>query len=345
MAIHHKDADQAHLILGVESYPLEHPDRYALQLLSAVLGSGMSSRLFLEVRERRGLAYYVHGLNHSYTDAGSLLAQAGVDLTRIDEAITVIAEQFARMADERVGSDELEKARSLIKGRFVLRTESPQGLIMYGLNREVLEGRALEPAELLAEIDAVSGRGRPAGGAGPDRRRQAPTRGDRPVRGPRRALRLAPALSGAQDRAEALLERYDAELRALLPARTEVFDAHLHLGHDIDGMVGDYDGARRADGTLRRLAGVHVLPRRARPASGLQRGERPHARACGCARTAGSYPSCGSTSTSGRSRRRDAASTRERAASSSTRARRASAPATRASSPCSRSPPNVACRS
>jgi len=156
VTIHHKDADQAHLILGVESYPLQHPDRYALQLLSAVLGSGMSSRLFLEVRERRGLAYYVHGMNHSYTDAGSLLAQAGVDLTRIDEAVTVIADQFARMAAETVGSDELEKARSLIKGRFVLRTESPQGLIMYGLNREVLEGRALEPAELLAHIDAVT---------------------------------------------------------------------------------------------------------------------------------------------------------------------------------------------
>jgi len=156
VAIHQKDADQAHLILGVESYPLEHPDRYGLQLLSAVLGAGMSSRLFLEVRERRGLAYYVSGMNHSYTDAGSLLAQAGVDLTRIDDAITVVAEQFARMADETVGSDELEKARSLIKGRFVLRTESPQGLIMYGLNREVLEGCALEPEELLAQIDAVS---------------------------------------------------------------------------------------------------------------------------------------------------------------------------------------------
>ncbi len=156
VAVHHKDADQAHLILGVESYPLEHPDRYALQLLSAVLGSGMSSRLFLEVRERRGLAYYVHGMNHSYTDAGSLLAQAGVDLTRIDEAISVIAEQFDRMASETVGSDELEKARSLIKGRFVLRTETPQGLIMWGLNHEVLEGHALEPEQLLERIDAVS---------------------------------------------------------------------------------------------------------------------------------------------------------------------------------------------
>ena len=151
-----KDAEQAHLVVGVPSYPIEHPDRYALQMLSAVLGSGMSSRLFLEVRERRGLAYYVHGMNHSYTDAGSLLAQAGVDINRIDEAIKVIVEQFKRMADEEVPSDELEKSRSMVKGRFVLRTESPQGLIMYGLNREVLEGHVLEPDELLAQIDAVT---------------------------------------------------------------------------------------------------------------------------------------------------------------------------------------------
>jgi predicted Zn-dependent peptidase len=151
-----KDAEQAHLVVGVPSYPIEHPDRYALQMLSAVLGSGMSSRLFLEVRERRGLAYYVHGMNHSYTDAGSLLAQAGVDINRIDEAIKVIVEQFNRMADEEVPADELEKSRSMVKGRFVLRTESPQGLIMYGLNREVLEGQLLEPDELLEKIDSVT---------------------------------------------------------------------------------------------------------------------------------------------------------------------------------------------
>jgi predicted Zn-dependent peptidase len=156
VAVHHKDAEQAHLILGVPSYPIDHPDRYAMQLLSAVLGSGMSSRLFLEVRERRGLAYYVHGFNHAYTDAGSLLSQAGVDIKRIDEAIKVIVEQFNRMASETVPSDELEKSRSMIKGRFVLRTEGPQGLIMYGLNREVLEGEALEPEEYLKKIDEVS---------------------------------------------------------------------------------------------------------------------------------------------------------------------------------------------
>jgi predicted Zn-dependent peptidase len=156
VAIHHKDADQAHIILGVPSYPLEHPDRYALQLLATVLGTGMSSRLFLEVRERRGLAYYVYGANHSYTDAGSLYAQAGVDLNRIDDAVSVIVEQFKRMAEEPVPADELEKSRSLAKGRFVLSTESPQGLVMFGLRREVLEGEAMEPAKLLAKLDEVT---------------------------------------------------------------------------------------------------------------------------------------------------------------------------------------------
>ena len=75
--IHTKASDQAHLCLGVPSYPLDHPDRYALQLLSTTLGTGMSSRLFTEVRERRGLAYYIYAINHSYTDVGSLFSQAG----------------------------------------------------------------------------------------------------------------------------------------------------------------------------------------------------------------------------------------------------------------------------
>ena len=154
--VHTKASDQAHLCLGVRSYPLDHPDRYVLQLLATVLGGGMSSRLFTEVRERRGLAYYVSGLNHSYTDAGSLYSQAGVDIERIDEAVATIVAELRRVADEDVPPDELEKARNFAKGRFVLQLESPQGTIMYGLRREVLEGRAVEPEEVLAELDRVT---------------------------------------------------------------------------------------------------------------------------------------------------------------------------------------------
>ena len=152
-----KQSDQAHLILGVPSYPIEHPDRYPLQMVATVLGGGMSSRLFTEVRERRGLAYYVFGLNHSYTDAGSLYSQAGVDINRIDEAVTTIATELKKIAAEPVPSDELEKARNFTKGRFVLQLESPQGLILFGLRKEVLEHRAPDPEEVLAGVDAVTG--------------------------------------------------------------------------------------------------------------------------------------------------------------------------------------------
>jgi predicted Zn-dependent peptidase len=151
-----KQSDQAHICLGVRSYPLQHPDRYALQMLATILGGGMSSRLFSEVRERRGLAYYVFGINHSYTDAGSLYSQAGVDINRADEAVETIVHELRRIADEPVGSEELEKSRNLAKGRFLLQLENPQGMIMFGLRREVLEGEAVDPTEVQEGLDAVT---------------------------------------------------------------------------------------------------------------------------------------------------------------------------------------------
>jgi len=154
--VHTKQSEQAHVILGVHSLPLDHPDRYAVQLIATALGGGMSSRLFSEVRERRGLAYYVYGLNHSYTDAGTLYSQAGVDIDRIDDAVATIAAELRKVAAEPLPQEELEKARNFAKGRFVLQLESPQGLALFGLRREVLEGRLPDPDEVLRGIDAVT---------------------------------------------------------------------------------------------------------------------------------------------------------------------------------------------
>jgi predicted Zn-dependent peptidase len=154
--IHTKQSDQAHICLGVRSRPIVDPDRYVLTVLSTVLGGGMSSRLFTEVRERRGLAYYVFASNHSYTDAGSLYAQAGVDIDRIDDAVGTVAAELRKIAADAVPDDELRKAKNFSKGRFVLQIESPHGLTMFGLRREVLEGRAAEPEEVLAGIEAVT---------------------------------------------------------------------------------------------------------------------------------------------------------------------------------------------
>lgn len=153
--VHTKASDQAHICLGVRSRPIDDPDRYVLMVLSTILGGGMSSRLFTEVRERRGLAYYVFATNHSYTDTGSLYAQAGVDIDRIEDAVSTVAAELKKVAAEPVPEDELRKAKNFAKGRFVLQIESPHGLIMFGLRREVLEGRATEPEEVLAGLEAV----------------------------------------------------------------------------------------------------------------------------------------------------------------------------------------------
>jgi predicted Zn-dependent peptidase len=152
-----KQSDQAHICVGVPGYPLVHPDRYTVQLLGTILGGGMSSRLFTEVRERRGLAYYVFGFHNSYTDAGSLVAQAGVDIERIDEAVETIVRELRKVAEEPVPADELETARNSTKGRFALQLESPHALLMFGLRRAVLEGVPTEPDEVVAGLDAVTG--------------------------------------------------------------------------------------------------------------------------------------------------------------------------------------------
>jgi len=154
--LHTKQSEQAHVILGVRGYPIGHPNRYALQLLAVVLGGGMSSRLFTEVREKRGLAYYVHAANNAYTDTGTFYSGAGVDVDRVDEAIATILGELRKIAAEPVPADELEKARGYSKGRFVLRLESPQATIQYGLRREVLEGEIEEPDEHLRRLDEVT---------------------------------------------------------------------------------------------------------------------------------------------------------------------------------------------
>ena len=139
--IHSKQADQAHLCIGFPGYPLRHPDRYTAEVLRVVLGGGMSSRLWTEVRERRGLAYYCYAMNQAYTDTGTLVAQAGVDIKRIDEAITTMAGELRKIAAEPVPAEELTKACAYAKGRFVLQLENPHGTNMFGLRRGCWKAR------------------------------------------------------------------------------------------------------------------------------------------------------------------------------------------------------------
>jgi predicted Zn-dependent peptidase len=151
-----RDSDQAHLRLGVRGIPTSHPDRYVMQVLSALLGGGMSSRLFTEVRERLGLAYYVFCHHASYDDAGTLFSQAGVDINRIDLAVQTIVREFGKIAREPVDEAELRRTKNYLKGRLVLQLEDPRGLITFGLRRETLEDRLAEPEEVLEGIEAVT---------------------------------------------------------------------------------------------------------------------------------------------------------------------------------------------
>ncbi|MCW2926438.1 MAG: hypothetical protein JWM86_406 [Thermoleophilia bacterium] len=154
--LHHKDSEQAHLLLGVRAPGLDSQDRYAIGVMNAILGGGMSSRLFTEVRERRGLCYYVYSHHDAYTDAGSLVVAAGVDTNRIDLAITTILEELEKLAEHGPDDAEFTKAKNYLKGKFVLGIEDTRGLIMFGARREAVEDGYWEPAQALAAIDAIT---------------------------------------------------------------------------------------------------------------------------------------------------------------------------------------------
>lgn len=152
----YKKTDQAHLVVGFRGFKIGHPDRYNAAILATILGGGMSSRLFINVREKRGLAYYVRADNDSYLDTGTMAASAGVDLKRIDDALKVILEEFAGIAQEASSPKELKKAKEYIKGKIILSWEDSRTVALaYGTD-DLLEGRVRPLDEYLKRIDEVN---------------------------------------------------------------------------------------------------------------------------------------------------------------------------------------------
>jgi predicted Zn-dependent peptidase len=151
-----KKTEQAHFCLGLSGYELTHPDRWVLGVLSAVLGAGMSSRLFIEVRERRGLAYYVQAEPEFYTDSGYLVARAGVRLNQIEEAIKVMLTEFDCLRQKRVTEKELKKAREFLKGHLILTLEDSKQVAGRYASQLLLEGKLRTPAETMRLIDEVT---------------------------------------------------------------------------------------------------------------------------------------------------------------------------------------------
>jgi predicted Zn-dependent peptidase len=150
-----RPTSQAQLVVGVPGLPRDHPDSWTLAVLNAVLGDGMSSRLFLSVREQLGLAYDVGSGITEYADAGSLEVSAGVDPERLGPALTAILAELARLRDELVPADELERARTYIGGSLELRMEETRHLAAWLGGQEALHDRVLTLDEALAEIGKV----------------------------------------------------------------------------------------------------------------------------------------------------------------------------------------------
>ena len=136
--LHYKKTDQAHLSLGVRTYGYEHKDKVILNLISVLLGGSMSSRLFINLRERRGLAYYVRTSSEIYTDTGYLTTQAGVPIDKIDLAIKIILNEYKKLKKILVNKEELKRTKDLLRGRLAIQFEASDNLANYYARQAVL---------------------------------------------------------------------------------------------------------------------------------------------------------------------------------------------------------------
>ena len=155
LRIEYRKSEQAHLCVGLPGLALDHPDRYALSLVNIMLGEGMSSRLFLEVRERQGLAYDVHSSLSQYLDCGSLVVYCGSEPSRSPKALGAIMGQLSAICDG-FSERELDRAREYSKGRIMLRMEDTRSVAMWQGGQEILLNRVSTVDEVVKAIDAVT---------------------------------------------------------------------------------------------------------------------------------------------------------------------------------------------
>ena len=151
-----KKTDQTHFILGTRAYPENHPNRFTLALLSVILGGNMSSRLFIEVREKLGLAYYVKTEVEAYADCGYLATQVGVEHKNLELAIKTILKEYQKIANFKVSEKELQKAKDFIKGKSLMGLEASDEVAMFFASQEIKKKKILTPSEIFAKIDKVA---------------------------------------------------------------------------------------------------------------------------------------------------------------------------------------------
>ena len=156
LTLKNKKTEQAHIVLGVEVFDYHDDRKYALQVLAAILGGNMSSRLFQSIREERGLAYYVQTAVHDYDDTGVLYTRSGVSLKDIYEVIRLIRSEYENIAEKLVTEEELKRAKEYLKGKLVLSFEDSEEVSHFYAKQKLLLGEISSVADILKNIDSVS---------------------------------------------------------------------------------------------------------------------------------------------------------------------------------------------
>ena len=154
--IHYKKTDQTHLCLGVRGYNLFQPEKYSQEILASILGANMSSRLFISVRERKGLCYYIRTSSDCSTDTGYLVTQAGVPHKNVGEVIKLILKEYKNIKTKKVSDQELKKAKDYLKGTSILSLESSDAQASFYSLQELLSHKILTPKEKFAKLDKVT---------------------------------------------------------------------------------------------------------------------------------------------------------------------------------------------
>jgi predicted Zn-dependent peptidase len=152
----HKETDQTHMVLGVRTFPISDDKIPVVNVLSTILGRGMSSRLFSKMRDQLGICYYIKADNDAFTDHGVLSIVAGVDNSRVEKGIEGILDECRRLRDEVVPQDELKKAKDYISGTTMLELETSDARAEFLGYQELVKGKIESPEELMSKINAVT---------------------------------------------------------------------------------------------------------------------------------------------------------------------------------------------
>jgi predicted Zn-dependent peptidase len=150
-----KDLSETHICMGLEGIPYGSDDRYSMYLLNTILGAGFSSRLFQEVREKRGLAYSVYSFNLPYTDTALWAVYAGTEKKHVREVVDIIGSEIRGLPDT-ISEEELRRAKSQLKGNLILALESTSTKMTNLAKQEIYYGRYFTPEEIIKDVDAVS---------------------------------------------------------------------------------------------------------------------------------------------------------------------------------------------